>query len=130
MLNFSGSLKVFVAIEACDMRRSFNGLHDVRRATAYRKTPAAVQSSPLPTNAAILLKILYWDGTGLWVLAKRLERGTYSWPLPADAESGKLRLNTTALALLLDGIDMRDGCRRPWYQLDDRCHRRVDSGDA
>ncbi len=117
MLNFSGSLKVFVAIEACDMRRSFNGLHD---AVTHRlqEDPRSGAVFAFTNKRRNLLKILYWDGTGLWVLAKRLERGTYSWPLPADAGSGKLRLNTTALTLLLDGIDMRDGCRRPWYQLD------------
>ena len=58
------------------------------------------------TKRRTLLKILYWDGSGLWVLAKRLERGTFAWPKGTDIKDGKLRLTTTALALLLDGIDM------------------------
>jgi transposase len=116
MLNFPGSLKVFVAAEPCDMRRSFNGLHD---AVCHRlkEDPRSGAVFAFTNKRRNLLKILYWDGTGLWILAKRLEKGTYSWPLPADAEGGKLRLSATALALLLDGIDMRDGCRRPWYQI-------------
>lgn len=48
---------------------------------------------------------------------KRLERGTFSWPKGTDVRDGKLRLSSTALAFLLDGIDMRDGCKRPWYEL-------------
>jgi transposase len=117
VLNFPGSLKVFVAAEPCDMRRSFNGLHD---AVCHRlkEDPRSGAVFAFSNKRRNLLKILYWDGTGLWILAKRLEKGTYSWPLPADAQGGKLRLSATALALLLDGIDMRDGCRRPWYQLD------------
>jgi transposase len=117
MLNFTGSLKVFVALEPCDMRRSFNGLHD-SVCHRLKEDPRSGAVFAFTNKRRNLLKILYWDGSGLWVLAKRLERGTYSWPLPADPESAKLRLNTTALALLLDGIDMRDGCRRPWYQMD------------
>jgi transposase len=46
-----------------------------------------------------------------------LERGTFSWPKPSDVKDGKLRLNSTAPALLIDGIDMRDGCQRPWYEI-------------
>jgi transposase len=53
----------------------------------------------------------------LWVLAKRLERGTFAWPKGTEIKDGKLRLNSTALAMLLDGIDMRHGCKRPWYEL-------------
>lgn len=117
MLSFSGSLKVFVAVEPCDMRRSFNGLHDAVTAT-LREDPRSGSIFAFTNKRRTLLKILYWDGSGLWVLAKRLEKGTFSWPRAADVRDGKLRLNTTALALLLDGVDMRRGCQRPWYQLD------------
>ncbi len=116
MLNFTGSLKVFVALEPCDMRRSFNGLHD---AVSHRlkEDPRSGAVFSFTNKRRNLLKIHYWDGSGLWILAKRLERGTFSWPKATEVKDGKLRLNSTALALLLDGIDMRDGCQRPWYEI-------------
>ena len=51
------------------------------------------------------------------MLAKRLEKGTFAWPKGTDIKDGKLCLTATALALLLDGIDMCHGCERPCYQL-------------
>jgi hypothetical protein len=61
---------------------------------------------------------VHWDGTGLWVHAKRLERGTCRWPRPSDAKNGKLSLEPAALAMLTDGIDLRDGMRRAWFERD------------
>jgi transposase len=116
MLSFSGSLKVFVAVEPCDMRRSFNGLHDAV-STRLMEDPKSGSIYAFTNKRRTLLKILYWDGSGIWILAKRLEKGTFSWPKPSDVKDGKLRLNSTALAMLLDGIDMRDGCQRPWYEI-------------
>jgi transposase len=114
MLSFPGSLKVFVAVDPCDMRRSFNGLHDL--VGQLGEDPRGGALFAFTNKRRSLLKVLYWDGSGLWVLAKRLERGTFSWPKGSEAGGGKLRLSATALALLLDGIDMRGGCRRPWYE--------------
>ena len=70
MLNFPGSLKDFVAAEPCDMRRSFNGLHD---AVSHRlkEDPRSGAIFAFTNKRRNLLKILYWDGTGLWVLANR-----------------------------------------------------------
>ena len=65
------------------------------------------------------IKILYWDGTGLWVLSKRLERGTFSWPKQVEPEATKLKLTPQALALLTDGVDLRGAKLRPWYQRED-----------
>lgn len=115
MLSFSGGLKILVALEPCDMRKSFNGLQalvsegfkeDVKQGTLF------VFSNRRHTR----LKILYWDGSGLWVLAKRLEAGTFSWPKRIEPGQTKLRLRAEALAMLTDGIDLKGAKMRPWYE--------------
>jgi transposase len=120
MLSFNSSLRVYVALEPCDMRKSYNGLSTVVR--------EHLQADPLSGAAFLftnkrrnLIKILYWDGTGFWVVMKRLEKGTFSWPKNIDATQRKLALKPTALAMLADGIDLRDGMQRLWYE-DERIH--------
>ena len=54
---------------------------------------------------------------GYWLVAKRLEKGTFSWPKDIEGDRRKLVLKPTALAMLTDGIDLRDGLQRPWYEL-------------
>ena len=92
MLSFSGSLKVFVAVEACDMRKGFNGLHALvteRLGEDPRQGALFVFSNRRHTR----IKILCWDGTGLWVLTKRLEQGTFSWPKNLEPQITKLKLD-------------------------------------
>ena len=115
MLSFAGSLKVFVALEACDMRKGFNGLHALateRLGEDPRQGALFVFSNRRHTR----LKILYWDGSGLWVLSKRLEKGTFSWPRSTKPQSSKLKLSAEALAMLTDGVDLRGARLRPWYE--------------
>ena len=115
MLSFSGSLKVLVALEPCDMRKGFNGLHALvteRLGEDPRQGTLFVFSNRRHTR----LKILCWDGTGLWVLTKRLEVGTFSWPKPGAASATKLSLTPQALVLLTDGVDLRGAKLRPWYE--------------
>lgn len=117
MLSFSGSLKVFVALEACDMRKGFNGLHALaseRLGEDPRQGALFVFSNRRHTR----IKILYWDGTGLWVLCKRLENGTFSWPKVIEPGTTKLCLRAEALAMLTDGVDLRGAKLRPWYERD------------
>ena len=116
MLTLSGSLRVFLALQPCDLRKSFDGLH-AEVLSRLGEDPRGGAVFAFTNKRRTLLKLVHWDGTGLWIHAKRLERGTFSWPKPSDVQGGKLRLSSTALALLLDGIDMRDGCQRAWYEI-------------
>lgn len=118
MLSFPGSLRVFVALEACDLRKGFNGLYAAvseRLGEDPRSGALFVFSNRRHTR----IKLIYWDGTGIWLLTKRLEQGTFSWPKPREAEATKLKLTPQALALLTDGVDLRGGKLRPWYERED-----------
>jgi transposase len=115
MLSFSGSLKVLVAVEACDMRKGFNGLH----ALVSERLSEDLKSSTLfvfSNRRHTRIKIIYWDGTGIWLLTKRLEQGTFSWPKPLEPAATKLKLTPQALAMLTDGVDLRGAKMRPWYE--------------
>lgn len=115
MLSFTGGLKVLVCVEACDMRKGFNGLSTLvseRLGEELRGGALFVFSNRRHTR----LKVLYWDGTGLWVMTKRLEAGTFSWPKSSEGAKVKLRLAPEAFAMLSDGVDLRGGKLRPWYE--------------
>ena len=115
MLSFSGGLKIFVALEPCDMRKSFNGLHTAVH-EKLRADPLSGALFLFSNKKRNLMKILYWDGSGLWVLAKRLEKGTFSWPTSASGATNKIALTPQALAMLTDGIELKDGMTRAWYE--------------
>jgi transposase len=111
MLSFTASLKIYVAVEPCDMRKSFEGL----AALTARALHQDVRNGALfvfSNERRNRLKILYWDGTGIWVMAKRLEKGTFSWP---ESEEKVIRLRSEALAMLTGGVDLRGAKMRPWY---------------
>jgi len=114
MLSFPQVLKVYLAVEAVDCRKSFNGLYALAL-NELKEDPLSGSLFVFSNRARTRLKILYWDGTGLWVFAKRLEKGTFNWPKGVDAKK-KLSLHPDALNLLLSGIDLREGSMRPWYQ--------------
>ena len=115
MLSFSGSLKVFVALEPCDMRNGFNGLHALVT-ERLGEDPRGGALFVFINRRHTRLKILCWDGTGLWVLTKRLEAGTFSWPRQVEPQTTKLSLTPQALAMLTDGVDLRGAKLRPWYE--------------
>jgi transposase len=115
MLSFAGSLKVFVALEACDLRKSFNGLYALV-SERLKEDPRQGALFVFSNRRHTRLKILYWDGTGLWLMIKRLEEGTFAWPKVAQPGAVKLKLAPEALAMLTDGIDLRGARMRPWYE--------------
>lgn len=117
MLSFHSHLKVFLATEACDLRKSFNGLYALA-SQRLGEDPRQGALFVFTNRRRNRIKLLYFDGTGLCVLTKRLERGTFSWPASAAPQQAKLRLAPEALQLLIDGVDLKQGMRRAWYERD------------
>ena len=114
---FTRGLRVCLAVEPADLRRGFEGLASLVR-ERLKEDERSSQIFVFTNKRRNRLKILYFDGTGTWVLAKRLERGTFSWPKASRSGQVKLSLAPEALAMLTDGIDLRDGCRRGWFERD------------
>lgn len=111
MLSLSPATRIFVAVEALDMRLGFNGL--------YAWVQSALHQEPTNGHWFVFLnkrrnrlKILTHDGSGLWLLCKRLERGTFAAPL---AEGKSVSLRPEELLLLLHGIESTS--RRNWQRM-------------
>lgn len=119
MISFTGALKVYLAVEPQDMRKSFNGLSAIV-SEHLRSDPYQGALYIFTNKRRNRLKILFWDGTGLWVACKRLEQGRFSWPKPSRGNQKRLSLTPEALALLTDGVDLRGARLRPWYERDER----------
>ena len=118
MMHLPASVRVYLCASACDMRKSFDGLHAL-----------VTQSMELDAFAGHLfvfanrrrdrIKILYWDRDGFAVWAKRLEEGTYAMPFgDSGVIDGQKRRKITAgeLAALLSGIDLSQAKRRKRYR--------------
>lgn len=125
-MNVSPATKVHLLSGATDMRLGYDGLFALAKGL-LEADPLSGHLFGFCNRARNRLKILYWDGSGLWICAKRLERGRYAWPQtdPAAAmkSGGRRVLMTQAeLTLLLHGIDLAATSRRRWH--------RVESGSA
>jgi transposase len=115
MLSFHAHLKVFVATAAGDLRMGFNGLWNAAQ-QQLGEDPKSGALFVFGNRRRNRIKILYFDGTGVCVFAKRLESGTFSWPQSAGEPGAKIRLAPQALQLLLDGVELKAGGRRAWYE--------------
>jgi len=114
MLTLGPSIKVYLARGTTDMRKSFDGL-----AGAVRELLA---EDPLSGHLFVfcgrrrhMVKILYWDGSGFWLVSKRLARGTFSWPEASDARP-TIALRPDELGALLGGVDLRRTTWRRWWR--------------
>lgn len=114
MFALSSAVRIYVAVQPVDMRKQFNGLWACAQET-LREDPRSGAMFVFLNKDRDRLKILYWDGTGPWVMAKRLEKGRFSYPKSA---SGKVKLSLTpeALGMLVGGIELKDGLSKGWYE--------------
>jgi transposase len=115
MFGVGPATRIYLATGATDMRKGFEGLYGLVR--------DRLASDPLSGHVFLFanaqqnrLKLLFWDGSGLWVCAKRLERGRFRWP-EAAAEEAKIVLSHEELTLLIGGIDLAQTRRRAWHRV-------------
>ena len=101
--------RVWLAAGATDMRRGFDSLA-AQAQTVLGQDPFSGHVFCFRGRRGDLVKLLWWDGDGLCLFAKRLERGRFVWP---RAEEGVVVLSRAQLSMLLEGIDWRMP-RRTW----------------
>ena len=109
MIPVPSSVRVWVATGATDMRKGMNGLA-LQVQQAVERDPHGGDLYVFRGRRADLVKILWHDGLGMSLYAKRLERGRFIWP---QAKEGVVALTAATLSMLLEGIDWRNP-QRTW----------------
>jgi transposase len=120
VLSFLSNTRVYLAAGATDLRKSFDTLAGVVR-ESLRLDPLSGHLFVFTNSRKNRIKILFWDNTGWWLCAKRLEAGTLAWPA---SPTPSIELSSEELTLLLSGIDLSKTHRRPWL------HRGAQNGSA
>ncbi len=110
-MSFRGG-RIFLVTGPTDMRKSFNGLAGIVR-ERLRADPMSRDLFFFCNRNKNRMKVLVCDESGMWVLAKRLDRGTFAWPGAAD-DAMKIEYREEQLALLLKGFDTDGLHARRW----------------
>ena len=106
--------RVYLAVGATDMRKGFDGLYGMVR-QRLEMDPLCGHLFLFCNRSRTRLKVLVWDGSGLWVCAKRLEKGCFSWPAPGE-QASKVTISAEERSLLLGGIDLSKTRRKTWWR--------------
>jgi len=107
MIGWATGTRIWVVAGVTDLRRGFVGLAGLVQ-TALTENPFSGQVFVFRGRRGDLIKVLWWDGDGLCLFAKRLERGRFIWP---QADNGTISLTPAQLSMLLEGIDWRRPAR-------------------
>jgi transposase len=113
MFGLGLATKIYVAVEAVDTRKGFEGLYGLVR-DSLGQDPLSGHLFLFTNKSRTRLKALVWDGSGLWVCAKRLEKGRFRWPEAEDKHSVTMR--PEELAMLVNGLDVKQTRQRNWYR--------------
>jgi transposase len=107
MMALPANTRIWIAAGVTDLRRGFTGLSALVQ-TALEHDPLSGHVFAFRGRRGDLIKLLWFDGDGLCLFAKRLDRGRFVWP---KVESGTVSLTGAQLAMLLEGIDWRHPVR-------------------
>ena len=114
MIHLPASVRVYLCLTPCDMRKSFDGLHALVR-EHLELDAFAGHLFVFASRRKDRVKILYWERDGFAVWSKRLEEGTYVVPFGDGAAERRREITAEELAALLSGIDLTQATRRKRY---------------
>lgn len=103
MIPVPAETKIWLAAGVTDMRKGFNGLA-AQAEKVLKRDPFNGHLFVFRGRRGDLVKIIWFDGQGACLFSKRLEKGCFVWPSPAD---GRVLITPAQLAMLLEGIDWR-----------------------
>ena len=113
MLALGGATRVYLAAGATDLRKSFDGLYGLVR-SRLESDPNSGHLFVFCNATRSRIKVLHFDGSGLWVCAKRLEGGRFRWPEGETAR--RVSISAEELSMLLGGMDPGATKRRKWWR--------------
>jgi transposase len=115
VFGLGAATRIYVATGTTDMRKGYEGLYGLVR-DGLRCEPRSGHLFLFCNGQRNRVKVLVWDGSGLWICAKRLEKGRFHWP-EAKAGENKVVLSHEELSLLLNGMDrVQVKPRKNWYR--------------
>jgi transposase len=114
MFGLTTATRVFVAPGATDMRKGFDGLFGLVR-DALGEDPLSGHLFLFANRDRTRVKVLVFDGSGLWVCSKRLEKGRFAWPKAAEGQA-RITMRAEELTMLLSGIDLMQTKTRKWFR--------------
>ena len=101
MIVAPAGVRVLIATKPVDFRKGMDGLAALAQET-LAQDPFSGTILVFRAKRADRVKLLFWDGTGLMLVSKRLEQGAFKWPPIMD---GVMRLSPGQLAALIEGLD-------------------------
>jgi transposase len=114
MFGLGPATRIYLGVDAIDMRKGFNGLYGLVR-DRLGQDPLSGHLFLFTNRSRTRIKALVWDGSGLWICAKRLEKGRFAWP--STPEAGSIMMRPEELAMLINGLDFTQAqARKNWLR--------------
>ena len=109
MITLPSGVRIYLACGVTDMRKGFDGLSMMAQ-EVLQQDPFSGAVFCFRGRRGDLVKVLYWDGQGFCLFAKRLEKGRFTWP---QTKHGSVTLTPAQLSMLLEGLEWR-APQRTW----------------
>ena len=110
MLTLTPAMRIFVAVAPVDLRRGYDGL-SAHVQTVLERQVVGGGLFVFTNRRRNRLRLLWWDGSGLWIATKRLEANCFSWP---SGEGASVGLRPEQLSALITGLEAQE--KPGWYR--------------